>query len=187
MALIATHPHPHSFSPSGTAASGAAVAAGITSGLLGGLAMGLVAMLHAASLGQDLWQPLRLIAAALYGRGALVGGMNVVWAGLILHLVVSAVLGLLFGMVVGRRWETGPAFGLGLVWGAAVWAAMTFIVLPIVNPIMRVSVAQMPGIWFTLHLIFGAFFFLSPALSALFSGQPREDRVADFDAAARPR
>ncbi len=153
----------------GTDRGGSAVAGGIVAGLIAGVVMGVVSMLHAAATGLGFFLPLRLIAATAYGVDAEIGGANVITAGLALHLIASMIFGLIFGVLVGRRMHAGVAFVWGLIYGIVVWALMTFIGLPSIDPTMRARVAMMPISWFINHLVFGGMLFLTPLLSRAFA------------------
>lgn len=154
----------------GTAASKAAIGAGVVAGFIGGMVMGMMSMIHAAATGAGFFAPLKLIAATFYGSDALSGGAGPIVVGLMAHMMNSGILGLLFALVVGRRWSIGGALGLGLVWGVIIWAIMTWVVLPMADPTMHDAVLKSPGMWFMNHLVFGASLLLTPILARAFSG-----------------
>ena len=114
---------------------------GAIAGLAGGLAMAVVAALLSASMGQDIWHESKRIAAIVYGPAALaVSGFDLgpVLLGSLLHLLVSALLGAIFGIVT-RRWlhltsDFGTPIMAGLVYGLLIWMAAYFVVLPLLNP-----------------------------------------------------
>jgi uncharacterized membrane protein YagU involved in acid resistance len=101
------------------------------------------------------------------------GGPAPIIVGMLVHMMNSAIFGLLFGLVVGRRWSVPAALGLGLLWSVVLWAAMTWITLPIFDPTMQMAVLKTPGWWFFYHLCFGAGLLFTPILAAAFSGKPR--------------
>lgn len=138
--------------------------AGALAGLIGGIVMAMFAMTVTAIMGQGVWMPLRLIAASILGVDALVGGVGVLMAGLIMHMMASVIFGLIFAAIVGAA---GPAmaFGAGIVYGIVIWAGMTYIGLPIADPTMQARVVMMGGPWFVEHLIFGGMLFLTPLLA----------------------
>src|SRR5207253_1528484 len=75
---------------------------GALAGLAGGLAMAVVAALIAASMGQDIWHEAKGIAAIVYGPAALAApgfDLGPVLVGSLIHLLVSALLGAIFGIV----------------------------------------------------------------------------------------
>lgn len=140
------------------------VPGGTAAGLVAGLAMLLAAAIGSAAEGLGVGLPARLVAATWYGVPALVGGPLVIAVGIATHLAGAALLGIAFaGLGRGRRART--AAGYGLVFGVAVWAVMTHVVLPLVNPVMRDRVVGLtPGWWLVQHLVFGGALFLTPLL-----------------------
>src|SRR5579883_1541316 len=137
-------------------ASGEVIGAGIIAGLIAGIILGGFAMAYASIVGAGVWTPMQEIAATFYGPIALLKTSAAFW-GVIIHLVVSALWGILFATIIPRRISPWEAYLGGLLFGIGVWIAMTFLVLPTVDPTMRARVALMPGTWFLLHLAFGAF------------------------------
>ena len=114
---------------------------GAIAGLAGGVAMAVVAALLSASMGQDIWHESKRIAVIVYGPSALaVSGFDPgpVLVGTLIHLLVSAVLGAIFGIVT-RRWlhltsDFGTPVMAGLVYGLLIWMVAYFAVLPLLNP-----------------------------------------------------
>jgi uncharacterized membrane protein YagU involved in acid resistance len=140
------------------------IAGGALAGVVAGLTMGLVAMGHAAAMGMEVWLLLDQIAALILGVRALLGGPATTLLGLAIHLAVSAALGVLFAMAVPRWTSTLLAFASGLVYGVLVWAILTWIVLPLFNPVMAERMQLWPGAWFVHHLVFGGVLAVTPAL-----------------------
>lgn len=113
---------------------------GALAGLGGGLAMAIVAALISAAMGQDIWLQPKLIAATLYGPAAaaqpgFVAGPVLV--GTLIHIVVSAVFGAIFGIVT-RRWlhltsDFWTPVLTGLIYGSLLWMVAFFVVLPILD------------------------------------------------------
>lgn len=114
---------------------------GAISGLVGGMAMIVTASMITASLGHDIWLEARQIASIFYGSSAFtVSGAidGPVILGTAVHLLVSALLGAVFG-IVSRRWLRLPSdFGtpvlVGMVYGMLTWMLAYFVVVPIVSP-----------------------------------------------------
>jgi len=114
---------------------------GAIAGLAGGLAMAIVAALISASMGEDIWHESKRIAAIVYGPAALAGpgfDLGPVLVGTLIHLIVSALLGAIFGIVT-RRWlhltsDFGTPVMAGLVYGLLIWMVAYFAVLPLINP-----------------------------------------------------
>jgi hypothetical protein len=127
---------------------------GVSAGLFAAAIMAVIGMLQAATVGSGMLSPLRGAAALFQGTGALIGGPVSVLLGAATHFAVYGVLfGLLFSGLTGR---SRPTLGWGLSFGFGLWLAMTFIALPLLNPVLRDRVALWPGTWLVLHLIYGA-------------------------------
>lgn len=156
-----------------TRAHGAsAVAGGVVAGLIAGMAMEIVAMVHAWAIGAGFWLPAYMIAALWYGEPALIGGADVIIVGMLTHFATAAAFGLLFGLIVGRDFSTGAALVAGLVYGVAIWAVMTYVTLPLFNSVMyERAPSMMPGMWFILHLVYGAFLAFTPPLARAFENR----------------
>src|SRR6266567_3854078 len=100
------------------------VMAGVEAGVLGGLFM--MAWLATLSLlqGRSIWSMPNLLASTFYGEAALRRGFR--WtslSGVALHVIVSAMAGLLFGLAVGGIVNRGRVMllahvGLGVFLGS---------------------------------------------------------------------
>ena len=148
---------------------------GFLAGALSGLVMALVAGLACISAGMSFWYPMRLVGALFFGSGALTGGPAVVIAGICTHLILSAAIGLIFAFIVDRRTPLAIAFVTGLVFSAIVWAMMTFVALPLFNPVMRLQVSYNAGWWFLLHMIYGAILSSTPSLKRRYAARYPEE------------
>lgn len=155
-----------------------ALLGGAVAGMIAGAVMAMMAMFRAWAVGMGFWFPPKQIAAVLFGVDALVGDAGVITVGLIIHMMMSAGFGALFGVIGGARVSVGAAFGLGLLYGVLVWAVMTYIGLPLVNEVMRERVAMQPVWWFVYHLIFGGVLLLTPPLARALGGRKHHHRPA---------
>jgi len=80
------------------------------------------------------------------------GGALVV--GLAGHMMNSVILAVVFGLAVrGRDLGVGPLVAAGMGWGVAVYAAMWFVILPAIDPLMLSANA---AVFFVGHLMWGA-------------------------------
>lgn len=140
------------------------VVSGAVAGTVAGAIMGGVATGWAAVTGMGAALPAQAVAATAYGVGALVGDAEVIAFGAVLHLVVSAALGMVFALFV-HTWH-GPrtALALGLLYGIAVWLLATWVALPRFDPVMAGRVALVPIEWLVLHLAYGAGLLVVPGL-----------------------
>jgi len=125
---------------------------GLTSGLLTGAAMGLFLMAAGLAQGQS--------PATILGRFAISGSAANPLEGVLLHLAVSAIYGILYGLLFWlglRRWLSGRPSAWGALPGAAfgllIWLAAEFILIPVSGS----QAASFPAWQFALaHLLFGA-------------------------------
>jgi hypothetical protein len=133
---------------------------GALAGLGGGLAMAIAGAVISVSLGGDIWLEAKQIAAVLYGPAVVaqpgfIAGPVIV--GTLLHLLVSTVLGAIFGIMTRRVLHLTSDFGTplmaGLIYGMLIWVLGYFVVLPLVNPLLLETYAPAFVIQ---HLIYGA-------------------------------
>ena len=129
---------------------------GALAGLAGGLAMAFYLMLYSEFWGAGIGLPLRLIAATFFGVDALIGGAGVVLVGLVLHLAVAVVLGILYALIPRPTTTTFHSLLGGIGFGVAVLIVSTFLVLPAADPVLRARVSLTPMAWFLSHAIYGA-------------------------------
>ena len=134
---------------------------GAIAGLGGGLAMAVVGAIISASLDGDIWLEAKQIATVFYGPSvATVPGFAAgpIIVGTLLHMIVSAVLGALFGIVTRRVLHLTSDFGTplmaGLIYGMLIWLVGYLVVLPLVNPLLRNS-TYAPA-FIIQHLVYGA-------------------------------
>ena len=119
---------------------------GAIAGLIGGAAMMIVGALLASSVGNDIWLEALQIATMIYGPAALTDlGIGPIIVGTLLHLLISALFGAIFG-IVSRRWLRLPSdYGMpvliGMSYGIMIWLVAYFVVLPLVNPAMLTTYA----------------------------------------------
>ncbi|HXJ18700.1 MAG TPA: DUF6789 family protein [Polyangia bacterium] len=104
---------------------------GAVAGLVGGAVVSLLVAVASALQGQDVWRGLKIAAYPFLGDRVLLAGLDVapVALGLLAHLVVAAIWGVLFAAVAFglSRWAT---VGFGAVWGFVVLFVMVYLVLP---------------------------------------------------------
>lgn len=112
-------------------------------GMIAGVVMAMYAMIASAFfLGQGFFTPLYGIASPIIGSEAMMTSMQkgLYFAlgpailGLVIHMMWSALYGVIFGQVVQAAHLTGaPAVVSGIVYGIVVMLFMSFVVLPIVG------------------------------------------------------
>src|SRR5262245_37152337 len=113
------------------------VMAGVEAGVLGGLFM--MAWLATLSLlqGRSIWSIPNLLASTFYGEAALRRGFR--WttlSGVALHVIVSAVAGLLFGLAVSGIANRGRVMALGVAAGVAWYFLSLGVFWKYVNPMV---------------------------------------------------
>jgi hypothetical protein len=114
---------------------------GAVAGIGGGIAMAFVGFLLALARGDDIWFAPKQIAAAFVATPASNQPGFVFWpvvAGSLAHLVISIVLGAIFGIVTRRFLKLPMNFGIpvvaGLIYGLIIWLIAYFVFFPIMNP-----------------------------------------------------
>lgn len=116
---------------------------GALAGLVGGVMMAIVGAILALAIGDDLWKAPKLIATFVVSPdtaatpGFLAGPVII---GSVIHLTLSALFGVGFGILTTRLWKMPLAYGapmvFGFVYGLAIWLIAYFIVLPLLNPLI---------------------------------------------------
>lgn len=140
-----------------------ALAAGIVSGIAAGVAMMAVAMTAAAIQHVSPLLPLQVIGESFVGPEALDGIAEVAF-GLLVHLLVSTILGILFAAIVPREFGTTCAMGLGVGITLFAMGFMMSTFVPWVNPGLRGHFQVIGGAWVLAHTVFGVTVGLVPAL-----------------------
>jgi hypothetical protein len=124
-------------------------------GLVAGMVYGMLEMVIEALIGHGFWSPLRYIASVFtLGRDTDPSFSLVpVVVGLMGHMMNSAIFGLLFAQLISRPLRTPATLVIGgMVYAAAIFVAMWFVVLPLIDPAMNL----VNGAGFLVsHLMFG--------------------------------
>src|SRR5262249_30386840 len=115
---------------------------GVIAGLIGGIAMAMIMMIVTALLGMGFLAPLYLIAATFHPAWATAQGLQIapLLVGLMVHMVNSAIFGVIFAVVL--RWIFRQPIGVvvmavaGMVWGILIFLVMTYGVLPVLDAAM---------------------------------------------------
>jgi hypothetical protein len=112
----------------------AALARGAFAGVSAGFVLTLMMTVMSAAKGRDVWYGIKGAAAPFLGDRAMQPGFDLpaVLLGLTSHLVVSALWGMLFAVLVYGASRSTTIVG-GMLWGFAVWIGMYYAVLPIVG------------------------------------------------------
>jgi hypothetical protein len=149
---------------------------GAAAGLVAGAVVSLLVAVASALLRQDVWAGVKLAAYPFLGNRVLSPGFDAVACalGLVTHLAVSVVWGLLFARLAFglSRWAT---VGFGAAWGLLVLFLMAYLVLPLVGAmrledVMAVRPAVLAHLTFGLAMGFAFLPFQRPA-------SHRQDRI----------
>ncbi|MBS1253536.1 MAG: hypothetical protein MAG451_02585 [Anaerolineales bacterium] len=130
--------------------------AGATGGLLGGLVMALFSMSANFLQGPGLWRPVKLIGGLVMDQRAINSAgfdLTPIAGGLVIHFVVSAVLGGLFSLLAARLPDVTVTL-YGVVYALIVWFVGLFFVLPVVDPLL-VNETN-PMLFGVSHIVYGA-------------------------------
>jgi hypothetical protein len=121
-------------------------------GLLAGIVMAMVAMMYTLVAQGDLLAPLKQMGATFFPADS--GSGISLLAGLMLHMVMSIIFGVVFGLVVvGRASGYGPLVIAGVLYISVEWAIARIVVLPRVDPPLVSTFGAIGGI--VAHMMFG--------------------------------
>ena len=160
-----------------TTSLGRAVLIGAVAGVIASLVMAMYAMgaawakdtgfftplYHIASLWADQDAMMKSMVADMEDKDALTSVFDTALLGAVIHMMTGAMYGAIFGLAVAKlRLGTALLAGLGIVYGAIVFAVSTWIGLPIAAALFDsgdqiTDMAEMAG-WGTFvveHLLFG--------------------------------
>jgi len=124
-------------------------------GLLAGIVYGMMEMVIEAVVGHGFWSPLRYIASVFtLGTNTDPGfALLPVLIGLMGHMMNSLIFGLIFALWISRvTRERGSLALIGMVYAAVIFVAMWFVVLPLIDPAMKL--VNPIGFFFS-HLAYG--------------------------------
>lgn len=119
--------------------------------------MALVAMAMSLLRGPGMWMPVKLIGGFVMGPRAInnAGAFDLapIVSGLVVHMVVSAALGGLFGLLTRSLADITVAL-YGVVYALVIWFLALFIVLPIADPLLVNNTN--PALFALSHITYGA-------------------------------
>ena len=147
---------------------------GAITGMIGGAVMAMYTMIATATyLGMGFFTPLYAIASPLVGQQVLMTSMHQghfyfalgpALLGLIIHMMWSALYGMIFGLIAyGIHLKGATAVISGLVYGVVVMLFMSFIMVPIIGAPNLLHMLGWPSFTFA-HLLFGFVLGLWPVL-----------------------
>jgi hypothetical protein len=117
------------------------VSAGLKGGMAGSVAMAALACLYGVLRAHSIWYPINLLAAAIYSQSLSLGPdqlnsfhVDTFAIACGLHLLVSALVGLLYGAML-PMFPRRPILLGGLV-APALWSGLLYTILGLVNPML---------------------------------------------------
>jgi len=117
------------------------VSAGVKGGLAGSVAMAVLACVYGVLKAGSIWYPINLLAAVVYAESLKLGPgqLNSFHAdsfaiALVLHIVVSALVGLLYGAMLPMFAHRPIVLG-GLI-GPVLWSGLLYTMLGLLNPLL---------------------------------------------------
>ena len=118
------------------------ISAGVKGGLAGSVAMAAIACIYGVAKAGSIWYPINLLAAAVYGQSLKLGPaqLNAFHAdsfamALILHGLVSTLVGLLYGAML-PMFARRPVLLGGLI-APVLWSGLLYSILGILNPLLE--------------------------------------------------
>jgi uncharacterized membrane protein YagU involved in acid resistance len=124
-------------------------------GLIAGIAFGMMQMIIEALIGRGLWSPLRYIASVFtLGKDTDPSfSLIPVVVGLVGHMMNSIILGMVFALLISPLIKSTAGLAVaGMAYGAVVFLAMWYLILPVIDPAMKL--VNGPG-FFISHLMYG--------------------------------
>ena len=124
------------------------ISAGIKGGIVGGIVMPIPALIWGIASGRSLWYPVNLLAGMVLPG---VGKMEVdqlsqfhaslLLVGLVIHVTMSIVLGLIYGVLL----PTLPSVPRAVAWGGLLapllWTGSSYVLMGAVNPAVQHTVS----------------------------------------------
>ena len=107
-------------------------------GMLAGVVFALFEMLAAWAMGDGFWMPLRMIGAIVLGEEALEASYSLTGAaatGAVVHMVLSALFGAAFGVLLAAVPGVGASRGVlvaaASLYGLALWIVNFYVIAPV--------------------------------------------------------
>jgi hypothetical protein len=118
------------------------VSAGLKGGWAGGVAMAALACAYGVLKAESLWYPINLLAAVVYAQSVRLGSEDLrafhassFAIALALHLLVSTLVGLLYGAML-PMFPRRPIV-LGGLLGPVLWSGLLYSILGLLNPLLE--------------------------------------------------
>ncbi len=148
--------------PKERADNGTRIMAGATTGIIGGILMAVFLILyHVFITGLGLWTPFNMAATVAGFSMTTVFGLHTL-VGLILHIIYTAVLGLILGLSLVKTPDRTMAMISGLIYALIVFGVVFYVILPLLSPVSAILGQTIPML--TAYALFGLGFIVYPAL-----------------------
>ena len=116
---------------------------GLQTGVLGGLAMLVFVFVHSVLRGQHWWSYANLLGSAVYGASGLWRGFGrATFAGIAIQVLLTGILGVLFGVCFARTRGRMVSLVLGLSAGLMWFAATHWFLFKAIAPLVPVYASQ---------------------------------------------
>ncbi len=125
---------------------------GVIGGVVAGVFFIAVTMWFVTSLGNPANAPLKLISSIALGKGALADGSASPALGMVVHLLLSAIYGAIFGLVAPAFRTNGTVALAGTAYGLVLYVVNFLVVTPLV--LTQFKMANRP-FELLVHLAFG--------------------------------
>ena len=133
------------------------ISAGLKGGLAGAIAMAVLACAYGVAKG-SIWYPINLLAACVYSQSLKLGTSGLYAfhtdsfaIALLLHTVISAAVGLLYGAML-PMFARRPILLGGLI-GPVLWSGLLYSILALMNPLLE---SHIDWVWFVVsQMAFG--------------------------------
>jgi hypothetical protein len=126
------------------------ISAGVKGGIAGSVAMAILACTYGVLKAGSIWYPINLLAAVVYRESLLIGPAQLYsfradafMIALVLHGVVSILVGLLYGAMLPMF--PGRPIVLGGLIAPALWSGLLYTILGLLNPLLA---SHIDWFWF---------------------------------------
>ena len=142
---------------------------GAVGGILAGVVFTAVTMWFTDSTAGKADMPLRMISTIVKGDKAMAAGTTSVSLGVVVHLVLSALFGILFALVVPRLRTNGTVALAGTLYGALLYVVNFLVLAPLAFTVFED--ANQPFELFA-HVVFGTLLGFAFFSSGVRRGEP---------------
>lgn len=146
------------------------VVRGVVGGELAGAVFALATMWYVTGQGLEAKAPLLMMSTMTAGRDSMTSGSTSVAAGVLVHLTLSAMFGVLFALLVPRFRTNGTLLLAGVVYGGVVYVVNFRLISP---PFFPAFQDANPSFELLVHLLYGFVLSLIFLSRGVRRGEPR--------------